>query len=151
LHGASGELAWSGQLRAILEAPAGYQPRREEVFSHYAPEWRARITELVDACMSEGEPFDEEMQVITFAGRRAWVRTLGEPLREGSGELAGVQGAIQELAPRELPAGTLLGQTLGGALGGGEAFVTVDREGRLNYVNEAAERLFGRTAREMIG
>ena len=36
-------------------------------------------------------------------------------------------------------------------MGSGEAFATVDREGRFTYVNEQAELLLGRPARELLG
>src|SRR3954451_4249496 len=70
-------LEWSDQLAAIHDAPPGYVPSRREAFDFYAPEWRSKIIALVQACATEGQPFDEEMQIVTQKGRRAWVRTLG--------------------------------------------------------------------------
>src|SRR4051812_46207007 len=61
-------LTWSDQLAAIHGAPPGFTPARAEAFNHYAPEWRRRIDELVTRCAATGEPFDEEMQILTAKG-----------------------------------------------------------------------------------
>jgi diguanylate cyclase (GGDEF)-like protein/PAS domain S-box-containing protein len=149
----SGEIAWSDQLAAIHDAPAGFAPPREDPFGFYAPEWRDKITALVEQCVGTGTPFDEEMQVVTLKGRRAWVRTLGQAVMDETGEVVRVEGAVQEIAPHGYKPGTLMrhAMSLGGAMGSGEAFATVDRQGRFTYVNEQAERLLNRPGRELLG
>ena len=150
---ASGSLVWSAQLAAIHDAPAGFTPPPEDPFGFYAPEWREKITALVDQCASTGTPFDEEMQIVTLKGRRAWVRTVGQPVRDETGDVIGVEGVVQEIAPLGHKPGTLMRHTmsLGGATANGEAFATVDRQGRFTYLNEQAERLLNRPARELLG
>ncbi len=147
------QLEWSDQLAAMHDAPAGYKPPREDAFGFYAPEWRDKVLGLVQACATAGEPFDEEMQIVTLKGRRAWVRSVGHAVRNEAGVIARVEGAVQEIAPHGHRHGTLLRHTvsMGGAMGSGEAFATVDREGRFTYVNEQAELLLGRPARELLG
>ena len=71
------QLEWSDQLAAMHDAPAGYKPPREDAFGFYAPEWRDKVLGLVEACATAGEPFDEEMQIVTLKGRRAWVDPSG--------------------------------------------------------------------------
>jgi diguanylate cyclase (GGDEF)-like protein/PAS domain S-box-containing protein len=147
------KLEWSDQLAAIHDAPAGYHPPREEAFNFYAPEWRDKIVALVQACATKGEPFDAEMQIVTLGGRRAWVRTLAHAVRNASGEIVAVEGAVQDIAPHGHQQGTLLRHTvsMGGAMGSGEAFATVDTRGRFTYLNEEAERLLHHSARELLG
>lgn len=147
------QLEWSDQLAAMHDAPAGYKPPREDAFGFYAPEWRDKVLGLVEACATAGEPFDEEMQIVTLKGRRAWVRSVGHAVRNEAGAIARVEGAVQEIAPHGHRPGTLLRHTvsMGGAMGSGEAFATVDREGRFTYANEQAELLLGRPARELLG
>src|SRR4051812_26052661 len=72
-----GTLSWSEQLASLYGAAPGFVPSLERAFSFYAPEWREKAQALFQACATEGVAFDEEMQIITLAGRRAWVRTLG--------------------------------------------------------------------------
>jgi len=150
---ATRELHWSDQLAAIHDAPPGFSPPSGEPFAFYAPEWRKTIDTLVDACGRTGSAFDEEMQIVTLKGRRAWVRTVGQPVRDESGEIVRVEGAVQEIAPHGHKAGTLLRHavSMGGAMGSGEAFATVDRNGRFTYLNEEAERLFGHASGELLG
>ncbi len=146
-------LEWSDQLAALHDAPPGFAPPREDAFGFYAPEWQGKMVALVQACATTGAAFDEEMQIVTLKGRRAWVRTLAQPVRDDSGAVIRVQGAVQEIAPHGHRAGTLLRHavSMGGATGSGEAFATVDRAGRFTYVNEEAERLLGRSARDLLG
>ncbi len=150
---AQNRLEWSDQLAAIHGAQPGYSPARDDAFALYAPEWRERISDLVQACATRGEPFDEEMQILTLQGRRAWVRSIGLAVRNQAGDIVRVEGAVQEIAPHGHRAGTLLRHTvsMGGAMSSGEAFVTVDHEGRFSYVNDQAERLLGRPAAELLG
>ena len=153
LDGETGEIAWSEQLAAIHDAPAGFVPPADDPFGFYAPEWRDKIVSLVEACTSTGTPFDEEMQIVTLKGRRAWVRTVGRAALDETGEVVRVEGAVQEIAPHGYKPGTLMRHTvsMGGAMGSGEAFATVDRQGRFTYLNEQAERLLARPARELLG
>src|SRR5213076_1438431 len=153
LEVASGAIHWSDQLAAIHDAPPGFKPPAEDPFGFYAPEWRDKILALVDECASTGTPFDEEMQIVTLKGRRAWVRTLGQAVLDETGEVERIEGAVQEIAPHGYRHGTLMRHTvsMGGAMGSGEAFATVDRQGRFTYLNEQAERLFARPSRELLG
>src|SRR5437868_15501284 len=135
---ATGAIEWSEQLAAIHDAPPGFKPPADDPFGFYAPEWREKIVALVEDCQSTGTPFDEEMQIVTLRGRRAWVRTLGQAVLDETGEVIRVEGAVQEIAPHGYRQGTLMRHTvsMGGAMGSGEAFATVDRQGRFTYLNE---------------
>jgi diguanylate cyclase (GGDEF)-like protein/PAS domain S-box-containing protein len=146
-------LTWSDQLAAIHGAPAGFTPPRAQAFGHYAAEWRGRIDDLVTRCAATGEAFDEEMQILTAKGRPAWVRSIGQAVRDREGRIVRVEGAVQEIAPHAHRLGTLARHTvsMGGAMGSGEAFATIDREGRFTYANEQAERLMGQPPGGLLG
>jgi diguanylate cyclase (GGDEF)-like protein/PAS domain S-box-containing protein len=138
-------LYWSAQLARLHGAPAGYVPPYDQALSHYACEHRGELEAKLRACHEEGTPFDVEVQVRTFQGRRVWVRCVGQPARDEAGAIVGAEGLVQEIAPAGYRPGTLMRHTvsMGGALGSGEAFVTVDRQGRISYANEQAEQLLG--------
>jgi diguanylate cyclase (GGDEF)-like protein/PAS domain S-box-containing protein len=146
-------LTWSDQLAAIHGAPAGFTPPRAQAFGHYAAEWRGRIDDLVTRCAATGEAFDEEMQILTAKGRPAWVRSIGQAVRDREGRIVRVEGAVQEIAPHAHRLGTLARHTvsMGGAMGSGEAFATIDREGRFTYANEQAEHLMGQPPGGLLG
>jgi PAS domain S-box-containing protein len=92
---------WSDEVAAIHEVPPGYSPPVEDGINFYAPEWKERITEVFTACAREGIPYDEEMEILTARGRRVWVRTVGEPIRDRSGAITTVQGAFQDITERK--------------------------------------------------
>jgi diguanylate cyclase (GGDEF)-like protein/PAS domain S-box-containing protein len=145
---ASGALHWSEHLADLHGAAPGYAPQGDPL-QHVAPENKAKLAALLAACAKDGTPFDEEAQIVRLDGRRAWVRAFGQPVRDANGHIVAVQGAVQEIAPRGLRPGTLL--RMGAALGSGEAFATIDRNGQYTYLNEQAEQLLGADSRQLLG
>ncbi|MBE7367757.1 sensor domain-containing protein [Ramlibacter pallidus] len=148
-----GQLHWSEQLARLHGAPPGYTPTFEHALDHYAEEHKAEVQAKVRACQEQGTPFDIEVQLHSLQGRRIWARLVGQPLRDASGEIVGAEGLVQEIAPAGYAPGTLLRHTvsMGGALGSGEAFVTVDRYGRISYANEQAEQLLAGGGEALVG
>ncbi len=96
------QMVWSDVAAAIHEMPEGWSPSVEEGLGFYAPEWRARMATVFGACALDGTPYDEEMEIVTARGRRVWVRTIGEAIRDESGSIRKVQGAFQDITDRKL-------------------------------------------------
>ncbi|MBN1117175.1 MAG: PAS domain S-box protein [Bacteroidales bacterium] len=92
---------WSDEVAAIHEMPPGYAPLVEEGIHFYAPEWREKITRAYTKCIKEGIPYDEEMEIITVTGKRLWVRTIGEAIRNEEGEIFKIQGALQDITDKK--------------------------------------------------
>jgi PAS domain S-box-containing protein len=92
---------WSDETAAIHERPSGYSPLVEEGISYYAPEWREIITKVFTECAQNGIPYDEEMEINTANGKRVWVRTIGEPVKDETGKIIKVQGAFQDITERK--------------------------------------------------
>lgn len=88
---------WSDEVCAIHAQPPGTSPTLDDAIRFYAPEWRQRITDVFRACAHDGIPYDEEMEIITADGRRIWVRTIGEAVRDAGGAIVQVQGAFQDI------------------------------------------------------
>lgn len=88
---------WSDQVAIIHEMPIGYAPPVEEGIKFYAPEWREKITAVFTACANKGIPYDEEMEIITAKGRRVWVRTTAEAVKDDQGNIVRVQGSFQDI------------------------------------------------------
>ncbi|MEJ5990051.1 EAL domain-containing protein [Ramlibacter sp. PS3R-8] len=148
LDAKQGHLYWSEQLARLHGAPSGYTPTFENALGHFAEEHRAELEARMRACQEQGVPFDIEVQLNSMQGRRIWVRCVGQPLTAADGSLAGAEGLVQEIAPPGYAPGTLMRHTvsMGGALGSGEAFVTIDAQGRISYANEQAEQLLASDA-----
>lgn len=93
---------WSDEVAAIHEMPPGYAPLVEDGINFYAPEWRERIIKVFTECAKNGVPYDEEMEIIASSGRRVWVRTIGEAVRDESGKIIKVEGAFQDISEQKI-------------------------------------------------
>ncbi len=60
-----------------------------------------RLRAAVQACATHGVPFDEELQLRSQAGDVRWVRLIGEALRDDSGAIRTLQGAVQDITDRK--------------------------------------------------
>lgn len=91
---------WSDEIATIHEMPPGFVPTVEKGISFYAPEWRDRIIKVFKDCAQNGIPYDEEMEIFTKSGKRVWVRTIGEAVKDNNGKIVKVQGAFQDISER---------------------------------------------------
>jgi PAS domain S-box-containing protein len=92
---------WSEEVAAIHEMPFGFVPRLEEGINFYAPEWREKITRVFTDCAEKGISYDEEMEIITPTGKKVWVQTIGEAVRNDKGKIIKVHGAFQDISIRK--------------------------------------------------
>ena len=99
---AENRVAWSDEVAAIHDMPAGSSPSLEEAIAFYAPEWRDRIARAFQACAAKGVAYDEELEIVTAQGRRRWVRTNGVPVRDDKDRIVRVQGSFQNITERKL-------------------------------------------------
>ena len=66
---ATGELHWTEQTYRIHGLPVNSKsPCVAEAIRFYVPEYRAMVTEAVDAALSSGEPFEYEAEIIRADG-----------------------------------------------------------------------------------
>jgi len=92
---------WSDAVADIHDMPRGYAPPVQESISFYAPEWQERITRVFRACSEQGIPYDEEMEILTSKGKRVWVRTIGQAVKDKNGTIIHVQGSFQDITERK--------------------------------------------------
>jgi PAS domain S-box-containing protein len=97
---ATQRITWSEEAAAILDLPADSQPTLREVSAMFTPASLAVTMPLVQACMDEGRPFDVEVEMFTATGRRLWIRSIGEPVRDAEGKVVAMQGAQQDITQR---------------------------------------------------
>ncbi len=91
-------LTWSDQICEIHEVPPGTVPTAEQAIAFYAPQSRPVIAQAIEACRTEGTPFDLELEILTARGRRLWIRSIGEAIRDTKGHVKRVQGAFQDIS-----------------------------------------------------
>jgi PAS domain S-box-containing protein len=150
----SRRLYWSDIVAALHDEPAGFSPTLEDGISSFVPEYRAGVREAVERCAGEGVPYDIEAEKISSTGRRFWVRTMGEAVRDGEGRIVRIQGALQDITDRKLAMletqrlELRLTNTLEGITDG---FFTLDRDWRFTYVNREALRLLDKDRDALLG
>ncbi|MDZ4101186.1 MAG: PAS domain S-box protein [Hydrogenophaga sp.] len=146
-------LVWSDETCEIHDLPGGHKPTLDEGIAYYTPEHRDMIAATVSRCLSAGTPFDFEAEMITAHQRRIWVRAIGEPVRDASGAVSGLQGALQDITAQHRnemerhALSTKLSATLAGM---SDAFFTMDRNWLITYVNDEMTRSVNRTREEML-
>ena len=75
---ATDELYWTVQTYRIHEVtPEDYKPTWESSLEFFASDSAPFIREAMRRALAHGEPWDLELQLITFKNRRIWVRSTG--------------------------------------------------------------------------
>jgi PAS domain S-box-containing protein len=148
------ELHWSDEVRAIHQVPRGYTCTARQAIEFYAPWARPIITEAFRRCVEHGETYDLELELVTARDEWIWVRSIGQAERDGSGRVARVRGAFQDItrarhaAERSRELAERLTATLESLTDG---FFTLDRAWHFTYVNSPCERMLARNRQELIG
>ena len=144
----------SDVLATMHGEPDGFFPTVDEAFAYYAPEYRGLIEDAFFGCLEHGTPFAAEAEITRRDGTRIWIFTAGEAVRDASGAIIRVQGAMQDLSERkEAERGARqLAYTLTNVLESiTDGFLTLDRDWRYTFVNVQAQRMLGRTREQLIG
>jgi len=141
---------WSDEVCRIHGLPVGTTVSVADGISFYAPEYRPRIREVFEACARDGVPYDEELQILRADGRRLWVRTIGEPMRDDDGKIYGVHGAFQEIEEQRT-AQEQLRQLWLAVEQSPESILITDHTPAILYVNDAACRISGYSRKELLG
>lgn len=150
----TGVLDWSPEVFEIIDLPTGSPPTLAEIFDRYPPGDRERIEAAVDECTTEGTPFDLEIDVVTFSGRRLPIRAIGEAEVDPSGRIRRIHGAIQDLSDLHEAMTTAeraarqLSDTLESMADG---FYTLDHDWRFTFVNPRAGAMLERSPAELVG
>jgi PAS domain S-box-containing protein len=148
------KVSWTDGMAAIHELPPGTPPTIGGGIDYFAPEERDSARRVFEDCVEHGKPFNDVRDLITAKGNRVKVRSLGVPVRDDTGRIVAVQGAMQdisELVVAQEKADDLsrrLAETLENI---GDAFFTLDREFRYTYLNTKAQEIMGQSRDALIG
>ncbi|MDB9235452.1 hybrid sensor histidine kinase/response regulator [Halorubrum ezzemoulense] len=92
-------LRWTDEVYRILGVNMDFEPTVENAVEFYHPEDQTTIQDAVERVLTDGEPYDLELRIITADDEVRWVRTGGEPWRE-DGKIVGVRGTFQDITQR---------------------------------------------------
>lgn len=144
---------WSDVVAKIREMPAGYAPMLEDGINFYAPEWRDKITKVFTDCATKGISYNEKMEIITSTGKRVWIKTIGEAVRNEKGEIYKVHGGFQDIteeveAERSLKESEKRYKALHNASFGG---IVIHDKGLILECNQGLSDITGYSYDELIG
>ena len=95
------DLTWSDEICAILDFPKGTVPPLAEALSLYSPASYEIISGAIKTCARDGTPFDCELEIFTAKRRRLNARAIGQAVRDGYGNITGIEGAFQDITERK--------------------------------------------------
>ncbi len=98
---ATGTVTWSQETYRIHEADQSFKPDPRSIYRFYPGDTGDALHREIEAAVNSGKAFDIQMPILTAAGRRREVRTIGRPVTE-NGRTIKVWGAIQDITKQNL-------------------------------------------------
>ncbi|WP_200530259.1 PAS domain-containing protein [Halorubrum sp. LN27] len=96
-----GSLTWSDEVYRIHEVPMDESVELEDAIEFYHPADRETIEAAFDRLIEEGESYDLELRVVRESGQTRWVRAIGDPQFDDSGDVVGALGLFQDITERK--------------------------------------------------
>lgn len=93
-------VTWSSMVYEIHEMAQGMQIELDRALDYYHPDSRGIISEAVEKCIKEGQPWDLELRIITVLGNKRWVRAIGAPIQNGD-KIIKLAGLFQDIDERK--------------------------------------------------
>jgi diguanylate cyclase (GGDEF)-like protein/PAS domain S-box-containing protein len=146
---ASEAFHWTDELARIYEIPAGLPVTPALCAACYAEEDRELIGRTLDAAAKNGRPFTFELEMVSGAGKRKWVRSICGAVFDG-GRPVKLRGTAQDVTQRHdleesMRMANLIYQT---SL---EAIVVTDEDNRIVDANPGFTRQTGDELRAVCG
>jgi diguanylate cyclase (GGDEF)-like protein/PAS domain S-box-containing protein len=151
----SGEVTWSPELYRILgRDPDRYAATYDGYFEAIHPADRAQVELALQADAESGEPVDLEHRAVRPDGTERVLHARGHRIRDEAGELVRMVGTLQDVtelaqARQRLEHANRQNEALLNSAADG--IYGVDLEGRVTFVNPAAEALTGYKAEATLG
>lgn len=148
------KVSWTDGIAAIHELPPGTPPTIGDGIDFFAPEEREAARGEFEDCAENGIPFDSVRDLITVKGHRVRVRSMGVPVKDDTGKIVAVEGALQDVTElteaheKADELGRRLAETLENI---GDAFFTIDQDWRYTYINNKAEELMRHKRSALLG
>ena len=92
----TGQGSWTPEVARIHDMNPEDTTSLEIGTSFYHGESRQKLEAAISAAISDGTPYDLELEVVTAKGNHKWVRTVARPYMEG-GKVVSVSGSIQDI------------------------------------------------------
>ncbi len=144
---------WSEQTRRLHEVADDFVPDLDSAIGFYPGEAADQIRSAIETAIRTGGSWDLELPFITARGNHRWVRVVGA-VEQIDGQSVRLVGAFQDVSERKrleqqlVEGRELLRMTLESI---GDAVITTHPDGRVHWLNPAAQRLTGWSEAEAAG
>jgi len=148
------QVFWSPEIFDILEWGDERIPPLSETLNLYPSEDRVRVESAIRRCHEAAMPFDLEAEIETFNGRRLQVRVAGEPESGPDGRVARVIGVFQDITGQkraEAQRAELASRLENVLENMSDAFMLVDADWNITYINRACERELASSRDSLLG
>lgn len=98
---ATNKVTWTKQIYDIHEVPYDYIPTVEKGIDFYYGNSKDRISKLVANAIEKGEPYDEDLELLTATGKVIQVRAQGKVKYNDNGKPVSLYGAFQDISERK--------------------------------------------------
>jgi PAS domain S-box-containing protein len=148
------EVVWSEEMFGLLGFEPGKVPTLDEGLALYPPYHRAAISAALEACVTEGQSFDLDVEIRHASGMLLDARLAGQAVRGEDGRIVRISGALQDISERKRAQREIqrlamrLTTTLESIT---DAFYTLDTRWHFSYVNQEASQQLRVSVDEMLG
>ena len=94
-------LFWSDITHEIHEIAESFKPQLSEAINFYREDFKELVTELVNACIEKGTPFDFEAIIVSSKNNEVWIRSIGKA-EMVNGKCVRIFGSIQDIHQRKI-------------------------------------------------
>ena len=98
---ATDSLRWTDEVYRIHDLPTDTELDLETGIDFYHPDDKQQIETAFETLVSDGEPYDLELRLITAKDRLRWVRAVGDPQFDDDGTVVGAVGIFQDITERK--------------------------------------------------
>lgn len=150
---ATEKCSWTEEVARIHEVDPSTDISIALGLSFFSPEGRRKMEFALGEAIASGKHYDLELEITTAKRNSKWVRTVGVPISDGD-RVIKLRGAIQDITERKRGEIMLFEQkeraqvTLRSI---GDAVITTDAQGNIDYLNPVAEQLTGFSMVEACG
>jgi PAS domain S-box-containing protein len=94
------EVRWTQGTFDIHDVTPEFEPTVDSVVELYHPDDRDSLRQVIQRCVEEGVPYEDEFRIRDTDDELRWIRTNGEPVFE-DGDVVKVRGAVQDVTERK--------------------------------------------------
>ncbi|HZW21451.1 EAL domain-containing protein [Noviherbaspirillum sp.] len=149
----TGEFSCTAEVARICDLPPSEKVSLGKLLCFLSPDSRRQLELVLDDAVRSMTRFDLELELLTEKGNHKWIRMVGDPVTEDQA-VTKLRGALQDITDRKRDEIALFEQkeraevTLHSI---GDAVITTDEAGNIDYLNPIAEALTGWPEDEAVG